>query len=232
MPTQEFYLNWTQSQFIDWLKRYVDDLQWQRKAWPIEPTDSHLLEELQRRNESDPQVPTGRFQLRPSRLSTEGAMPVLWFASSMAPPSGPSVPLHEFGGLIFHVWPLPGDRLTVRMEWPSAYPTLTVCAKDLAQALYRACPEAKPAPQEAVEEVGKTRADGCKTRTRNYGATEKVIELAEAVKTMKGTNRTLTMQDAALQVSEELKIKVTPDAIRYAYRVMGWTWERADRIRE
>lgn len=70
------------------------------------------------------------------------------------------------------------------------------------------------------EQIEESRA-----RERNYGPTEKVRELAEAVKKLKDADPTRSMMDIAMELA------TTPDAIRHAYRSMRWKWERADRVR-
>ncbi len=61
--------------------------------------------------------------------------------------------------------------------------------------------------------------------SKPYGPTEKVTGVAEQARKIKDAEPTKSLQAVALDIG------ITPDAIRYAYRAMGWTWERADRVR-
>ncbi|MHB1006181.1 MAG: hypothetical protein ACYC3S_11140 [Chloroflexota bacterium] len=57
------------------------------------------------------------------------------------------------------------------------------------------------------------------------GPTEKTFELAQAAKRLKDKKPTMSRFTLAVELG------VTTDSIRYAYKAMGWKWERADRVR-
>lgn len=58
-----------------------------------------------------------------------------------------------------------------------------------------------------------------------YGPTEKTRELAETIRQMKEQHPTWSQS----RVATELGLPI--ETIRNAYRLMGWKWERADRVR-
>ncbi len=93
----------------------------------------------------------------------------------------------------------------------------------LAKALVRLVPEAE-ALHEAVATVTGMRSAASKP-SKPYGPTEKIIERAEQIRALKEKNPTWSQE----QVARWLDIPVA--TIRYVYRAMGWTWERADRVR-
>lgn len=135
--------------------------------------------------------------------------------------------------IFFEMLPLSEGRLEVRAECrqPAALPYF----EELLRNVGTRWPEsglvqAEPREQEPSEPGPTVPASEAEAATngrqdRNYGPTEKVIERAAAAKRLKDADPTRSMMHVAMELGE------TPDAIRYAYRVMGWKWERADRVR-
>ena len=75
--------------------------------------------------------------------------------------------------------------------------------------------------------VGSSEAATVKKR----GPTAKTLARAEVFKRLKDTYPHWGLDTVAMKASEELSESVTGDTVRNAYRAMGWTWERADRVR-
>lgn len=66
------------------------------------------------------------------------------------------------------------------------------------------------------------------------GPTEKTRLRAEVFKKIKDARPGLgydAVADEAMRLCPELGDGITAETVRHAYRSMGWTWERADRIR-
>lgn len=93
-----------------------------------------------------------------------------------------------------------------------------------AQQVPAAVPEGEQAVTPAPEQ---TRASEPKpvVPAKPYGPTEKTIELAESIKELKDQHPTWSQS----RVATELCLPI--ETIRNAYRLMGWKWERADRVR-
>lgn len=63
------------------------------------------------------------------------------------------------------------------------------------------------------------------------GPTVKTQIRGEVFKRLKDEFPEWSQDKVAMEACEELGEYVTADTVRYVYRVMGWKWERADRIR-
>lgn len=63
------------------------------------------------------------------------------------------------------------------------------------------------------------------TPRRPYGPTERTRELAETIRQLKEQHPTWSQARVAMELD------VPVETIRNAYRLMGWKWQRADRVR-
>lgn len=75
-------------------------------------------------------------------------------------------------------------------------------------------------PEPPLEDTGMPRGPTIKTRER-----------AQVIRKLKDQHPQWTQYKVAQEASKELREIITADAVRYAYRVMGWKWGRADRMR-
>ncbi len=63
------------------------------------------------------------------------------------------------------------------------------------------------------------------------GPTEKTRIRAEVFKGIKTAHPSWGYDRVAIEASKELGESVSAETVRNAYRLMGWKWQRADRIR-
>lgn len=67
--------------------------------------------------------------------------------------------------------------------------------------------------------------------TTRRGPTVKTQIRGEVFRRLKQAHPEWSQAAVAIEASEELEENVTADTVRNTYRALGWTWERADRIR-
>ncbi len=61
--------------------------------------------------------------------------------------------------------------------------------------------------------------------------TRKVRDRAAVFKRLKDRHPEWGYDTVAMKATDELQEHITVDTVRYVYAQMGWTWERADRVR-
>lgn len=66
---------------------------------------------------------------------------------------------------------------------------------------------------------------------KQCGPTARTQTRGEVFKKLKGKHPEWSQSRVAMEASKELEEVVTADTVRNTYRMMGWKWERADRIR-
>ncbi len=67
--------------------------------------------------------------------------------------------------------------------------------------------------------------------THRPSPTQNTKTRAEAIKRIKDAHLNWNTDRVATEASRELHEVVTAETVRNAYRAMGWTWPRADRVR-
>lgn len=133
---------------------------------------------------------------------------------------GHLVETHEFVGDLFSfvLVPLTDKRVEViiRCHDPDGMDWF----KELLVEIRERWPEARQKPEGAPEDMDMPR-----------GPTLKTQEESVLLKKLKDQNPTWSQVRLAAKASLELGTEISPDRVRYIYRVMNWEWERADRIR-
>jgi hypothetical protein len=69
------------------------------------------------------------------------------------------------------------------------------------------------------------------THTRERGPSPKTEVRGEVFRRLKKEHPQWSYDVLAIRASRELEETVTGDTVKNVYRAMGWTWERADRVR-
>lgn len=67
--------------------------------------------------------------------------------------------------------------------------------------------------------------------TTHRGPTEKTRIRATVFRRIKEAHPNWNVERVAMEAAKELGESVSAETVRNAYRAMGWTWQRADRVR-